>query len=34
MKIRAMDCLARAKDGQTDDDSIRAIISMSNKVCS
>ncbi|KAF8333499.1 ras guanine nucleotide exchange factor domain-containing protein [Cantharellus anzutake] len=32
MKIRAMDCLARAKDGQSDDDSIRAIISMSNKL--
>ena len=31
-KIKAMDCLARAKEAQGDDDSIRLIISMSNKV--
>jgi son of sevenless len=31
-KIRAMECLARAKEEQGDNDSIRLIISMSNKV--
>lgn len=32
-RIRGPECLARAEGGQTDNDNIRAVISMSNKVC-
>lgn len=32
MKIRPMECLSRAKEGQGEDDNIRKIINMSNKV--
>ncbi|KAG8920871.1 hypothetical protein FRC01_000548, partial [Tulasnella sp. 417] len=34
MKIRPMECLSRAKEGQGDDDNIRKIINMSNKIAS
>ncbi|KAG9019883.1 hypothetical protein FRB90_000013 [Tulasnella sp. 427] len=34
MKIRPMECLSRAKEGSSEDDNIRKIINMSNKIAS